>query len=975
MADPAAVATVLGGNGQRAEPHLAGRFSAPTLVGRERELDFLVSATIDPPAVAIVEGEAGVGKTRLVRELLARPELGHRRAIVGYCQPLREPFPFGPMIDALRGAASLPLTRELGPVAGALRPLVPELAALLPPALDPLGDARADRHRTFRAVAELLRALGPAICVLEDLHWSDEGTGDLLRFLVSQVPDELALVLTYRREDLPSPSVLLDLTSRLPREIARGRICLSPLGPGEVRELAMSILELDDVSPEFALYLHDRTLGLPFAVEEVLHLLADHRDLVRSNGRWARKALDELEVPAAIQDSTLGRLARLSPDARLITHAAAVVAVPASAELLRHVAGLSRARTARGLSEALSLGLLRETQSGLFTLRHVLAQRALYDAIETPERRLLHLRAAQGLEDGDDPPHAQIAHHLKRADLPRRWVRYAEAAADLAISLGNDSAACELLTEALGCPEVSDAARARMAVKLGRAALGSLDHGEAMAVLRSVLEDDELPVGVRGEVRLYFGLLLDNQAGQASAGLAQIACAVPELRRRPGLAARAMSVLAVPMSTSGHLAEHLDWMNRALEAADRAQDPVLRTAVLVNRATVLMHVGDPQAWRAVMDVPQHASSAEEKRQLLRASGNLAHACTCTGHYRPAESFFTRALEFLPDANDPYFALSLESTGILLDWMRGPWVGLEARARELTHAMPDVPLVCAEAELVLGLLLVARGEILAARTHLKSALEVGSTGGSVPIVVAAAGGLARLRLARGDADDASEQALAALDLVRDKGIWVWSAEVAPVAVEALLALGRRRDAAELAGEIATGLRGRDAPAGQAALQGCRALLAADEGRPERAARGFLRAERAWLALPRPYEAAQRREARAHLLIGASEQDGKELLFAALADFKALGATWDAARVRRSLREHGVTRPWRGGRKGYGTRLSPREQEVLRLAATGRTNKEIAEILVLSPRTVESHLAKGMRKVGVRSRRALAVTESE
>ena len=975
MSGSAVVASIAKENGLARRAGPAGRLSSPVLIGRERELDFLLTAALTPPAVVVVEGEAGVGKTRLVRELLARPELRGRRALVGYCQPLREPFPFGPVIDALRGVASDPPVHELGAVAGALRPLLPELSDLLPPALEPLGGARADRHRIFRAVAELLRAAGPTICVLEDLHWSDESVADVLRFLVPQLPEELCLVLTYRREDLPSPD-LLDLTSRLPPELVRSRMQLSPLGPDEVRELVTSILELDEVSPEFALQLHERTLGLPFAVEEVLHLLADRRDLVRRDGRWARRTLDALEVPTAIQDFTLGRLARLSPDARRVTNAAAVVDVPASPELLRRAAGLSAARTAVGLSEALSLGLLRESDHGRFGFRHVLAQRVFYDAIETPERRLLHLRVAQGLEQVEgEPPLARIAHHLKHGGLRKKWIRYAEAAADLAISLGNDSAACDLLVEALDRPDAAAVVRARMAVKLGRAALASLDHDQALAVLRRVLDEEDFPVGVRGEVRLYVGLLLDNQAGQASAGLAEIARAVPELRRRPELAARAMSALAIPMSTTGHLAEHLGWMNLALEAADRAQDPVLKTAVLVNRATVLMHVGDPESWRAVLELPKHATSAEEERQVLRANSNLAHACTCTGHYRSAETFRTRALDLLAKASDPYLSAALESTAVLLDWTVGRWDGLDARLRALTHADEDVPLVFAEAELVLGLLLLARGEILAAKGHLESAREVGSTGGSVPVVVAASGGLARLLLARGDSRKAAEQALAAFELVERKDVWVWAAEVAPVATEALLALDRQAEAVELVGRVTRGLRGRDAPAAHAALCVCRALLASAEGRPEQAVRGFRRAERLWIALPRPYDAARCREASAQLLLASAEDQGKELLFAALEDYKSLGAAWDAARVRRSLRELGVMRPWRGGRKGYGSRLSPREQEVLRLAGMGHTNREIAEALVLSPRTVESHVAKGMHKIGVRSRSALVAAEHE
>lgn len=970
MADLPGVAVAAGSNGRGRAPTRLERVTSPVLVGRNHELELLREAAVRLPAVAVVEGEAGVGKTRLVRELLALPELQEVTALVGYCQPFREPFPFGPVMEALRGAAGTAPARELGPVAGALRPLLPELGDLLPAALEPLGDPRSERHRLFRAVAELLRALGPTVCVLEDLHWSDEGTSDLLRFLVSDAPRDLSLVLTYRREDIASSSSLLQLTARLAPEVLRSRIRLSPLGPDDVRELVTSILEVEDVSREFARYLHERTLGLPFAVEEILHLLADRRDLVRRDGRWARRALDELDVPEAVQDFTLGRLEQLSPDARRVAQAAAVVDVPASPDLLRGVARLNAERTARGLSEALSLGLLREVADGRVAPRHALAQRVVYEAIATPERRLFHLRAGRGLEADSDPPLAQVAHHFKQAGLTRTWLRNAEAAADLAGSLGNHSAASELLGEALGSADLSAPARARLSVKLGRAALGSLDHGQALAVLRRVLDEDGLPVGLRGEVRLYVGLLLDNQAGRASAGLAEIARAVPELRRRPGLAARAMSALAIPMSTTGHLAEHLDWMNRALEAADRAHDPVLKMAVLVNRATVLMHVGDPQAWRAVLDIPQQTHSAEERRQLLRASGNLAHACTCIGHYGHAESFRTRTLELLAEAGDPYFALSLEATGLLLDWVRGSWAGLEERCRRLMHAVEDAPLVFAEAEVVLGLLVLARGEILTAKAHLESARNLGSTGGSVPVVVAATCGLARILLARGDARSASDEAGSALALVRSKGIWVWAAEVGPVAVDALVALGKHDEAAALVAEAAKGLRGRDAPAALASLAACRAHLAAADGRAEPAARGFRRAERAWAALPRPYEAAQCRAEAARALLAGGNEKGKELLATSLDELNQLGAAWDAARLRRELREHGVLRPWRGGRKGYGTRLSPREEEVLRLAASGWTNKEIAEALVLSPRTVESHVAKAMRKVGVRSRKALA-----
>src|SRR5262245_30685804 len=677
------------------------RLVSPVLVGRRRELELLIEAALAPPAVVVVEGEAAAGKAGLVGELLPRPEVAGRCALVGHRQPLREPFPFGPVLDALRGAAATRLTRDLGGVAGALRPLLPELTHL-PPALEPLGDPRAERHRHFRAVAEVLDALGPAICVLEDVHWSDDVTGDLLRFLMSKFPPQLTLILTYRPEDLSSSSGLIDLTSRLHGAIVRERIRLPPLDLDEVRALATSILAVDDVSPQFAVNLLERTLGLPFAVEEVVNLLADCRELLQRDGPRTQRLLDELDVPVAIHDFTLGRLAKLPGDAIRVTRAAAVLESPASFELLRRVSGLTERQATEAIAVALGRGLLREGDDNRLAIRHALAQRVVYEAIERPERRRLHLIAAEGLEAGEhERSLAQVAHHFKRAGRSSQALAYAEQAADLALSLGNAAAACDLLVDALDDGTIPAHARPTLAVKLGRAALGCLDHGQALTVLRRVLDEDGLPEGIRGEVRLYVGLLLDNQAGQAAVGLAEIARSVPELRSRPGLAARAMSALAVPMAMTGHFTEHLDWMTRALDAADRVGDSALTTAMLVNRATVLMHVGDPQAWLAVRRVPQHARTAEERRQLLRASVNLAHACTCTGQYGAAASFLGRAEGLLAEAGDPYLAVALESTAVLLDYLRGRWAGLADRAEQVRQAGEEAPLVVAEVELVLG----------------------------------------------------------------------------------------------------------------------------------------------------------------------------------------------------------------------------------------------------------------------------------
>ncbi|MGW4802356.1 AAA family ATPase, partial [Nonomuraea sp. NPDC004297] len=189
-----------------------GRVVSPVLVGRAEELRRLVAAVSRPPAVVVLEGEAGIGKSRLLAELAARPGTADRLLLRGGARRIREPFPLGPLVEALRGAEE-PLARaELSPVAGALRGLLPELAPVLPPALEPLDDRAAERHRLFRGLAEMLRALGPVVLVVEDLHWADEQTVEFLAYVLAAPPPGLSVVLTYRGEE--AGTVVREVTGR-----------------------------------------------------------------------------------------------------------------------------------------------------------------------------------------------------------------------------------------------------------------------------------------------------------------------------------------------------------------------------------------------------------------------------------------------------------------------------------------------------------------------------------------------------------------------------------------------------------------------------------------------------------------------------------------------------------------------------------------------------------------------------------------
>ncbi|MGI5470885.1 ATP-binding protein [Streptomyces sp. CA-132043] len=334
------------------------RSGAPVLVGRSGELRALVDALGQAPSVVLVEGEAGIGKTRLIREAIGHPSVRGRRILLGTCHPLREPFPYGPVFDLLRQLDGRmdAVAGRLSPVCGALRPYLPELAASLPPAPDPLPDHRAGRHRLFRAVRELLAALGPVVVVVEDLHWADDGTRDLVRFLVDDPPGGMATVLSYRREDLPGGALPLGRAYREPPGTTAALLRLGPLDVAGVRSLAAAIGGGTEVSAAFAAGLHERTAGIPLVLEEVVRAL-DGNGYEGAAGRLgsgtARETLDALEVPALLRDAMAERMGGLSGAAAAVVHAVAVLRVPAGEELIAATATRTpwQATTAAGTDE------------------------------------------------------------------------------------------------------------------------------------------------------------------------------------------------------------------------------------------------------------------------------------------------------------------------------------------------------------------------------------------------------------------------------------------------------------------------------------------------------------------------------------------------------------------------------------------------------------------------------------------------
>ncbi|MFE4922850.1 AAA family ATPase [Streptomyces sp. NPDC056661] len=947
----------------------------PRFVGRDAELRRVTDALRQSPALVLVEGEAGIGKSRLVQEALAAVATGGPRTLVAVCPPFREALTLGPIVDAARQAApSGADVADLGlsALAGSLRPLFPEWADGLPSAPEPLADAGAARHRLIRAFTELLDRLGIDVLVVEDVHWADEATLEFLLFLASRQPFPLTLVMTCRPEEVAADSLLLRLSSRVPTGagISHARVGLTGLAVSDTAELVSSMLDDEHVSTEFATFLHDGTEGVPLALEECVRLLRDRADLVRRDGEWMRRTLDEIAVPPTIRDAVTERVARLGADARRVLLAAAVLSDPADETTLGTVSGLTGAgsgqhagiegrtgrpadsamQPARGsaatvvesvesaVSAAVRSGLLIEhgSGSGRIAFRHTLAARTVYDRAPASERRAAHSRAAALLETARPRPVGRLAHHFRQAGEIMRWCEYAEQAADIALASGDHVTALTFLHELIDEPGLPAEAVAPLVRKMPfQAFTGYTRRADVLATLRAVLETNRLSARDRAEVRGQLAQIL-IQLGEYAAAAAELEPAIPDLVDGTYAGAWAMTALGYPVLSGTWPAKtHLGWLERARQfTAGAALCPHERLSLLVNRTTALLELGEESGWVLADELGDDESTPQLALQRGRAELNIGDAAIRWGRYAEARRRLTSAVDV---AGRHAYQLLADLAGVTLlhlDYLTGTWQGLAERAGQWSDVAEE-PLCRLQALLVVAQVkLATAGADEEVEDLLRTVREEGERRGAVGLWLEPAAAQARLRLAAGDTEEALALTEDPIRLVMRKSIWFWATDVAPVRVAALTAAGRHTEAEHLVTAFDDGLSGRHAPAAHAGLQECRAVLAEGQEEFDAAARAWGNAAQAWSQLPRPYAAARAQE--------------------------GLERCTSAARGGR-----------RGGRRGYGNQLSPRESEVVRLLLQGLTNRQIAAELSRSPSTVTAQLKSAMRKYGVTSRTALAV----
>jgi DNA-binding CsgD family transcriptional regulator len=932
------------------------------LVGREAERERLLRAVgragEGHGSIVLLAGEAGVGKSRLAAEIAAA------------CPP-----------PVLRGAAADGASTPYGPVVAALRShlradpngldecgsLRPHLALLLPELGEPAEES--DRATIFEAVRCALARIcadRPATVVLDDLQWSDEATLELLAALASPLREmPLTIVAAYRSDGLPREHPLRRLRNELRRSGELEEIQLEPLDRERTADLLGALLP-EAPSPALARAIYDRTGGSPFFVEELVAALLGKGSLQAGKRGLELLPEDDEPVPETVRDAILVGLSTLSEPARA---AAEVAAVAGESFDLAVVAGLA---SAAGLTEAIESGLVVEEAEGRGRFRHALAREALYAEVPWLRRRDLHRRFAAALE-ADSAPSLEVASHWRgagedsrgRAALVRaareseamRAHRDAAAAARQALELWpegeEDDHRIETLeryaaaTELVG--QTAEAAKAwRELAGIRRARGEGLGFAEAQHRLAAVS-------ALKGERETAF-------AARRLAAEAFLAA------DRPAEAALERLAMANHRRVGAHYAEAIELAEAASGDAEAAGRPDIGARALgllgVAKAKGGDYEGGLETVRAGLAAALEGDMTPVAAELYQ---RLSMVLYDSADYRRAEEALDAALGLCGVDGDEGTELACVTCLVYVLRERGEW----ARASELGRDLIERGDAVWVAEGMIGSIHAFQGKWASARRMLASARASASAVGHFNMFMDSTTGLARVAAAESALDEATEHCrtlLAHWGESEDHHYAVWGLRWAAAFFarqddrEGLHACTEALSQMASEGGHAYSLAGLAQAIGEAALL---------DGEAEAAADQLCRSAELYRELAIPFERAQVEVRAGVALAAAGERErGLDLLGDAYRAARKLGARPLASEAAGEVAALGDSVAKRlGKRAAAGTAeagLTRRENEVLRHVAVGRTNREIAQELFLSHRTVDMHVRNILRKLECRSR---------
>jgi DNA-binding CsgD family transcriptional regulator/tetratricopeptide (TPR) repeat protein len=936
-------------------------------------------------SIALLAGEPGIGKTRLLDEVAQQAARAGAVVLRGGAFDAEGMPPYLPFLEALgqhiRATSPDELRAQCGPMASVLATLLPELPERLGalPATYPLPPEQT-RLRLYEAVASLLAASGlrqPLALVLDDLQWADAASLDLLCYLARFQPaTRLCILGAFRGGEAERRPEFERAMASLDRLRVLRTLDVAPLTLDDVAAIAISTLGAP-VDPAIGRLLHTQSEGNPFFAEELLRGWRESGFVAHADGRWTLAATSVAladATPPSIARAIRQRLVRLAPELLELLRTAAIIGKTFDLSLLAAVSGTPPETVAGHLQSAVAAQVLRAGVQNCFVFSHDKVRECLYNEVTTVRRQRLHGFIGQAIEalsePIDTPRLAELAFHFARGGDRERGAAYARRAAESALHASAAAEAAGHFRTALDLIDRSDATRGELLMGLGESAELAGTESAAVAAFaeaRQWFDDRDDALGAaRAAHRLGRAWWRQEEIAQAREAFER---ARALLTAHPGpLLVHVLVDLGTLLAVSAH---QQDEAIAHVEEAVRLARHLTETRLIASSSRAL---GNLLVRRN--DIAAGIRLLDEALDLAIASDDPVEAAECCACLAPAyfwqgavgrsAEITLRRLVFAERCHDRYQLRHVYTWLAVCGGLRGDRVEANRRLEQAQVIVDDLesPEPKAYLAFVQGALACTHGDFAAGEPRLAEAMATFRAIGPRALVWYL--GFLGIALAAQGKETEAYASAAELETLVDGLPAATTPTGEPLAAltQIALLLDDRPLMARLEPKLAAH-RGRfhdfliDRLLGEISLRQGRFAAA---GERLAAAERLARQEDLWWELVRTLEAqAELARAKGH---ADAAQVARTRLEEALTVVQRLGSPHHEQQLRQrlGLRESSP----RAFRLPAG--LSVREVEVLRLVAAGRSNRAIADELSLSAKTVENHLTSAYGKLGVDNRAA-------